>query len=460
MSQYYLDIQNLTEDSNNFIVQGVATGTVWDEENERMSVQVLRKFAEKINKEGMAITNGHQIGGAVDDDLGGLTFAEVLTDNPVQGQASLFVKGYLDGDNPNNQYLHKKINKGKHFAFSIEADGIYNFLKSRTGERMKEFVDAEPKIVTITTKPSYAPSFLEVIQKSYMGAVDQTKYTDYPDGNFEELEGIIPDNVTKCAGRIRARQPIPRSEVGLLASLSRDERLVKAVGGAQLVEWAKDKLREIEASIIKSTDLSNNVAQIEDEQVNLNINQSNMQEKEIKTETEATNEPEVKADVALEETQETETQSNETKVETEAEASEAEVEVSTEVETEVAAEVEAEVTAETEVEAESETEEIEKTYEKRIASGQSDQGLEKIFKSFDARLSAIEDSIGSSIEKSFQKPLGQVGEILKSMHEDLEALKSAPLKRKAIVKSSDISTEKAVDERSSALRRLLAGELN
>lgn len=161
-SKFFVNIEKAFEEDGCYYVQGVASGTLEDRDGQRMSRQVMTDFAAAMP---LPLTNGHPKGGPVDGHLGEVISATILNDDA----CSLFIKAQLDMDNPNNPYLIKQIQRGKKFAFSIEglkvkAEKVYS---DRLGRYVTEYQKVEPRGISITSQPSYTPSFLEVVTKAY-----------------------------------------------------------------------------------------------------------------------------------------------------------------------------------------------------------------------------------------------------------------------------------------------------
>lgn len=336
--KYFINLQKAYEKNGKVIVQGIASGTLEDRDGEKVNIKVLQKFADYINKYTLPLTNGHQKGGAIDDDLGVLNFAEVITEDDT---ASLFVRGELDTDNPLSEMLIKKTAKGKQYAFSIE--GIQAITKpsysEKLGRMIDEFVDAIPKAVTITTKPSYIPSFLEVLQKSY-------------DLNF----------------------------------------------------YKSNEMANEQKETVKTTE---------------EVAETNNTEETT---------PEVESEETTEATKSEDSETTE-------EVSESDAKETTEPTEEV-------------------EEDLEKAYDKRKQGKDMMKSISDRLEKMDGRISKIEKSIGSKMDKSFE----EVHNVLKSFHADVEALKDMPLQKKSKVVNK--SYEEAKEQKPKTLNEGIASYLN
>lgn len=164
--KYFVNISKAYKKGTKVYVEGVASGTLEDRDEERMSLQVLKDFISEIKTKGLPLTNSHPRTGDVIGEMGTVVDGEVRKNGDAY---EMHIKAEVDMDNPAAPYMLKQIQRGKKFAFSIEGSGA----KAKTvwSEKLKkmitEFVRIIPEAISITTQPSYSPSFLEVVSKSY-----------------------------------------------------------------------------------------------------------------------------------------------------------------------------------------------------------------------------------------------------------------------------------------------------
>jgi hypothetical protein len=288
-SKYFVNLEKaFVTDKGKIIVQGIASGTLEDRDQERISVKVLQRYANAINKSGLPLTNAHRKDGAVDNELGTLTFAEVVSHE--DGTHDLFIKGELDADNPISHLIVKKVEKGKQLAFSIEGDGmVRKVFSTRLNKMIDEFVDAVPKAITITTLPSYIPSFLEVLEKSYnlnKTNMDKDKKPEEPtveDAEVKEkteatetsseekvedestnteadatadAEETTEDSETVAAADSEEAETTEESEVKKSYDKRKESRDVTMVDLAKSVKDANDRLEGLEGTVLKSLEKS------------------------------------------------------------------------------------------------------------------------------------------------------------------------------------------------------------
>lgn len=167
--KFYIKLEKAYQENGDYYVQGVASGLLEDRDDERMGPGVLKAFFNKIKTEGLPLTDAHPEKGPIMGQVGTVIDAQLMND----ANNSLFIKAKLDKDNPAVPYLIKQIQKGKKFAFSIE--GIDPVRKTVWSQKLKqniiEYESVSPTAISITTLPSYIPSFLEVVSKSYQNKI-------------------------------------------------------------------------------------------------------------------------------------------------------------------------------------------------------------------------------------------------------------------------------------------------
>lgn len=160
--KYFVQIEKAYEESGDWFVQGIASGTNEDLDDCRMNRSALEKF---VNGLPLPLTDNHEKGEVL-ATLGEVVEAKLLEDD------HLFIKARLDKEHPAVPYLVKKVGQGKKYAFSVEgllkkAKTVYS---ETLGKFITEYLDIMPEAISITTRPAYAASFLEVVSKSYKKA--------------------------------------------------------------------------------------------------------------------------------------------------------------------------------------------------------------------------------------------------------------------------------------------------
>jgi hypothetical protein len=160
--KYFVKVTKAYEENDSWYVAGIASGTLEDRDEERMSEQVLYDFASAIP---LPLTNSHPRPGDVLGTLGEVVEASVIDED----NKSLYVKAKLDKSNPASGYAYQQILDGKRMAFSIEGDApiVKPVWSEKLGKMINEFVRIIPRAISLTTEPSYSPSFATAVAKSY-----------------------------------------------------------------------------------------------------------------------------------------------------------------------------------------------------------------------------------------------------------------------------------------------------
>lgn len=248
-NKYFVKIEKAYEDKGDWFVQGVATGTLEDREGQRMSKSVIETFAKAIP---LPLTNNHA-GGDISGDLGEVVYAEVLN-TPTN---DLFIKGKLDKDHPYVPYFVKQVQKGKQFAFSIE--GIHAVKKTVWSENLKKFVDeftdVTPTAISITTMPSYSPSFLEVVSKSVK--TQPLDGDELKDSNLNIKNKEMEDKTTETVETVTEPEVISEAEVQ--TTETQPEQEVEVVE----TETAPEQTEEV-ATLTKSDEILSALTAISD----------------------------------------------------------------------------------------------------------------------------------------------------------------------------------------------------
>jgi hypothetical protein len=195
--KFFLELTKATKTkSGKKIIKGIASGTLEDRDGERMSLSFLEKFKNSLP---LPLTDAHQQDG-IFKDLGMVITGEIKKQS--EKVFNLEIKAELEDDNVASTQLFNNLEKGKKYGLSIEAKNpkartVYSEI---TKSNILEFYDAEPVAISVTTKPSYIPSMLEVLSKSYK-ELDKNQdisniYTMEDDKKtIEKSEEITPEMV-------------------------------------------------------------------------------------------------------------------------------------------------------------------------------------------------------------------------------------------------------------------------
>lgn len=160
--KFFAKIEKAYQENEKKYIQGIASGTLEDRDGERVSLSLLEKFVIAMP---LHLTDAHAQDG-VFKELGTVVKGEIKEEG---GVYNLHIIAELDNNNVAAQQLWVNITeKGKKYGFSIEAQNpkwriVFSEL---LGRDIREYYDAEPKAISVTTAPSYYPSVVEAIVKS------------------------------------------------------------------------------------------------------------------------------------------------------------------------------------------------------------------------------------------------------------------------------------------------------
>lgn len=178
-------------------VVGYASGPEIDSEGERMSPDLIGRFASQINDttgDALVYRDAHAPDGVL-RDLG------VITKAWVNEHFHLGIEVKLDDDNPASAYLWKQLDKGKQYGMSVSGrvlDYTYDMVDGFT-KPVRTYKDVVLDEISNTTRPAWYPSFGSVLSKSVKDAasaapdkegteVDPEKDTTLPAGTEDATE--------------------------------------------------------------------------------------------------------------------------------------------------------------------------------------------------------------------------------------------------------------------------------
>lgn len=178
-------------------VVGYASGPEVDSEGERMSPELIGRFASQINDstgDALVYRDAHAPDGVL-RDLG------VITKAWVNEHFHLGIEVKLDDDNPASAYLWKQLDRGKQYGMSVSGrvlDYTYDMVDGFT-KPVRTYKDVVLDEISNTTRPAWYPSFGSVLSKSVKDAasaapdkegteVDPEKDTTLPAGTEDAIE--------------------------------------------------------------------------------------------------------------------------------------------------------------------------------------------------------------------------------------------------------------------------------
>lgn len=195
--KYTIAITKAEERDGGLYVYGRATGLGLDSQGHEMTPEAIEGFQKQIRARAesgdpVPAVDWHQKDG-IAVQLGDVTDARVDAD------WNLDIEVRLDEDNPNAQYLYKKVKKGKQFGLSV-AGKVQQFARrfdEATKQAVLRFFDVALTEVSFTTKPIWTPSFGTVLAKSVFDAADAESVTygegDSPEMSEKDTAGLTPE---------------------------------------------------------------------------------------------------------------------------------------------------------------------------------------------------------------------------------------------------------------------------
>jgi HAMP domain-containing protein len=152
-----------SERTDGWYITGIAAGTEPDLEGDVLTDNCIKSFADQINTQPVPFRNWHNVN-SITSDMG--TVEKAWIENGSQ----LGVEVRLDEDNPDAQYLWKKLAQGKQYGMSVEG-GIQKYeydtaRKSSIGRQGRNIDGVVLREISATTRPVYTPSFGTVLRKA------------------------------------------------------------------------------------------------------------------------------------------------------------------------------------------------------------------------------------------------------------------------------------------------------
>jgi len=162
-----MPLEKATTEDGRWILKGVAAGTGIDLQNERLSPELVTKFAAQIAQQPVPFLNWHNKNDAL-AEMGEVVKAWVTPN------FDLGVEVELDQDDYRAQKLWRKLDTvnprtGKPYQYGMSVFGKVHDYKDeyeKSAGRVRTFYDATLEEVSLTTKPIYTPSFGTVLKKA------------------------------------------------------------------------------------------------------------------------------------------------------------------------------------------------------------------------------------------------------------------------------------------------------
>jgi hypothetical protein len=209
-------------------------------------------LADQINNDPIPLRNQHRQED-ITEDIGTVYKATVTPDYQLAIEAS------LDEDNPNAQFLWKKLAKKKKFGLSIKGSSLnFYYDTDRSVGRVRRHPYVVANEISVTTRPVADQTFGTVLQK----AIDGDSLQSEPVGEIMETNGIITDGAVEVT-----ESSAPENDT-VQTALSPSDELVKSLMAnddfvtliktavADSVSPAQEQTDETETSVEDSTDIS------------------------------------------------------------------------------------------------------------------------------------------------------------------------------------------------------------
>lgn len=184
-------------------IRGVAAGAGFvDKDGDELLPQAIQSLAAQINESPIPFRNWHQTND-ITEDLGEVVKASVTPD----WQLEVEVK--LDQDNPQSQYLWKKLGQGKQYGLSVRGDSERPIIEKSDRRYVSKHHAIHLKEVSVTTKPYFTHSLGTVIRKAIDEAMpslanigENTIMADSITGETPVVqESSAPENDTVASGQ-------------------------------------------------------------------------------------------------------------------------------------------------------------------------------------------------------------------------------------------------------------------
>jgi hypothetical protein len=162
--KFSLELAKAENRDGRMFVQGVASTTSVDLQNDAFSLNALKAMADGAIGIPLVTSHNHELG----DEIGTIHSAELRGDK-------LFIEGELDNDDVMAQRLFKKIKKSGKAGFSV---GASLYAKPQMNKSHRILDDVKLNHVMITTRPVNTETFCTAITKSLTNSPDLTIISD------------------------------------------------------------------------------------------------------------------------------------------------------------------------------------------------------------------------------------------------------------------------------------------
>lgn len=147
-------------EGDELIVEGIASTSNIDHDNERMAKDALTNMVEIVNKEGVPLRWEHQKG---ENAVIGNVFKAWMDD-----RNAMHIRAVLSKGHPAGPLLHDFLKRGERFGLSVggKVSDAERELSESTGKYVKTFYKVHLDEVSVTRKPSNYDAWLSEFSKS------------------------------------------------------------------------------------------------------------------------------------------------------------------------------------------------------------------------------------------------------------------------------------------------------
>jgi hypothetical protein len=239
------------EEEGGWYITGVAVGIGVDKEKDALTPKAIQMLADQINNDPIPLRNQHRVDDITEDI--GLVYKATVMPN-----YDLSIEARLDEDNPDAQFLWKKLSKKKKYGLSIRGSSLgYYYDTETSGGRIRRHPGVYAKEISVTTRPVSDQTFGTVLQKAIDG--DSLQFGSV--GETMETTEIITDVATGVT-----ESSTPENDTVQAATSPSDELVKSLMANDDFVTLIKtavadavstpEQTSETETSVEDSTEVS------------------------------------------------------------------------------------------------------------------------------------------------------------------------------------------------------------
>lgn len=210
--KYTVPISKAEADDDGLYLYGEAAGTEVDKQQERMSPEAIKAFAQQIKDryvEGTPIPYVDEHDKST-SGRGVLRHLGDVVDGGITGNDHLWVKVRLNEKNPAATFLYSQIvDEGKQFGMSIQGSVLefVDEIAKSIGQKVRTFKSVVLDHIANTTKPVWTPSLGTVLNRAVIKALE-----DESDGE-EMTEEIVVESTKVTEETATGETPVEETTV-------------------------------------------------------------------------------------------------------------------------------------------------------------------------------------------------------------------------------------------------------